>query len=79
MTPDGRGLRNVKVTVSGGQISGIRTAVTSTFGYFSINGLRAGEVYVVSVGSRRLVFETPARVVSLSEDAMDVNFVGLPR
>ncbi len=79
VTLDGRGIRNVRIVVSGGSLPSPRSLVTNAFGYFSIDGLRAGEVYLVSVSGKRFVFDTPARIVSLGEDAFDIDFVGVPR
>lgn len=79
MTADGRGIRNIRVLVTGGDLTAPRAAITNAFGYFTVDGLRAGETYLVSVGGKRHVFDPPARVVSLGEDALDVDFVGLPR
>lgn len=79
VTVNGRGIRNIRVTVTGGALTEPRVAITNAFGYFVVDGLRAGETYLVSVGGKRFVFETPARVISLGEDALDVNFIGLPR
>lgn len=76
MTADGRGIRNIRVLVTGGTLTEPRTAITNAFGFFAIDGLRAGETYLVSVGGKRHVFDPPARVVVLGEDAFDTNFVG---
>ncbi len=78
-TVDGRGIRSVRVTVMGGNLPAPLIAATSSFGYFLVEGLRAGETYVVSVSGKRYVFETSVRVVSLGENATDVDFVGEPR
>jgi uncharacterized protein len=75
-TADGRGIRNVRVVVTGGDLAEPLIALTSPFGYYRIDGLRAGETYFVNVGSKQYVFETPLRVISLGEDALDVDFVG---
>lgn len=75
-TADGRGIRNIRVVVTGGNLAEPVIAVTSSFGYFRVDGLRAGETYLVSVGGKRYIFETPVRLVSLGEDALDVDFIG---
>lgn len=75
-TAAGRGIGNISVSVSGGNLAGPRLVTTSAFGYYRINGLRAGESYVVSVAGKSYVFDTPVRVVTLGEDALDIGFVG---
>jgi len=76
VTAEGRGIRNVRVIVSGGDLASPVSAVTGSFGYYRVEGLRAGQTYIVSVGGKRYRFETHTRVVSLGEDALDVDFVG---
>ncbi|MBK9153660.1 MAG: carboxypeptidase regulatory-like domain-containing protein [Chloracidobacterium sp.] len=78
-TAEGRGIRNVMVTISGGSLAVPRSALTNAFGYFSFQGLEAGETYLVSVSSKRFVFDVPAIVVSPGEDAVGIDFVGMPR
>ncbi len=41
--------------------------------------LRAGEGYIVTVGSRRYAFSTPSRVITLVDNATDVDFVANPQ
>jgi len=79
VTADGRGIKNIRVVVMSGNLSQPLFAITNPFGYFRVEGLRAGEVYVVSVSGKRYLFDPPARLVSLGEDAFDINFVGEPR
>ena len=76
VTESGRGIRNVRVFVTGGDLTEPRVTITNAFGYFVIDGLRAGETYLVSVGGKRYTFDPPARVVSLGEDALEIDFVG---
>lgn len=77
--PDGRGVRNVRVVVTGGNLTEPRLAVTNVFGYFTITGLRAGRTYLVSVSGKRFVFEPPARIIALGEDAFNIDFLAEPR
>ena len=78
-TAAGRGIGNIRITVSGGDLAEPRTAITSPFGYYRIDGLTAGQSYVVSAGGKRYVFDVPARLVSLGENAFDIDFVGEAR
>lgn len=78
-TADGRGIRNIRVTVSGGDLAGPRSAITSAFGYWQVEGLTAGQSYVVSVGAKRYLFDPPARLVSPTDSMADVDFVGTLR
>lgn len=77
-TAEGFGLRNATVTVQGGSIEGVRTAMTTTFGYYRIDGLTAGMTYIVSVGSRRYVFANGTRIVNLTENVTGLDFIAEP-
>lgn len=75
---EGYGLRRVAVTVEGGNLAAPRTVFTNTFGNYTLNDLEAGGVYVVSVRSKRYVFEVPDRVVQLLDSVAGIDFVTLP-
>jgi Carboxypeptidase regulatory-like domain len=74
LTASGRGIRNVRVTLTAPS-GEIRTAISSTFGYFRFNEVLAGETYVFSVFAKRYTFKQPTLVVSVNEDLTDLNFV----
>jgi len=74
-TADGRGIRNAHVVISGDSLTEPRTVTTGSFGYFSFDGLRTGETYVVTVNSRRYTFSVPSRVITLVDNLADANFV----
>jgi len=74
-TADGRGIRNAQVVVTGDGLSEARIATTGSFGYFSFDGLTAGQTYVVTVNSQRYTFSVPSRVISLVDNLANVDFV----
>jgi len=74
-TADGRGIRNAHVVVTGNGLPEARTATTGSFGYFSFEGLTAGETYVVTVNSQRYTFSVPSRVITLVDNVADADFV----
>jgi hypothetical protein len=78
-TSDDRGIRNAKVVISGGNLEHSIIATTGSFGYYSVEGLTAGQTYVVTVNSKRYSFTAPSRVVSLVDNLTDVNFVADPQ
>jgi hypothetical protein len=63
LVSNGQGLRNATVTLTDAS-GNVRTAVTSTFGYFSFDNVAAGDGYVLKVESKRYVFEP--RVVQIA-------------
>lgn len=74
-TKDGRGIRNAQIVVTGDSLAEPVTATTDSFGYFNIDGLTPGHVYVVTVNAMRYTFAIPSRVVTLSEDTAAIDFV----
>jgi hypothetical protein len=78
LTADGRGIRNVTMAIEGGNLIGRRYVRTSSFGWFTFDDLRAGETYVVTVNSKRYLFQLPSRVVTLSDSVSDVDFIAEP-
>jgi hypothetical protein len=78
-TADDRGIRNARVVISGDGLREPRVATTGSFGYYSFDGLTAGQTYVVTVNSQRYTFSVPSRVISLVDNLADVNFVANPQ
>jgi hypothetical protein len=74
-TADGLGIRNAEMILTGDSLAEPLTVTTSSFGYFSFDELEIGRTYVVTVNSRRFTFQAPSRVLSLVENATEVNFV----
>lgn len=79
LTADGRGIRNVQVVITGGNITGNRVVQTGSLGWYTFDGLEAGMTYTVSISSKRYAFTVPARFVTLSDDLTDVDFVAEPQ
>jgi len=73
LTSDGRGLRNVTVTITDAD-GNRRTTTTSSFGLYRFDDLEAGETYVISVSSKRYRFAS--RVVNVANSLSDIDFVG---
>lgn len=72
LTADGRGLRNAVVVLT--DRNGVsRRALSSSFGYYRFDDVQAGEMYVVSVTSKRYQF-TP-HVVSVTNEITGLDFV----
>lgn len=70
---NGRGISGARIIVSGGTLTAPLPARTSTFGYYRIDGLPTGGTYNVQVSAKRYTFGS--RVISLSDNALDVNFM----
>jgi hypothetical protein len=77
-TADGRGVRNARMVLSGVGLEHPRVATTSSFGYYTFEGLTAGQTYIVTINSKRYRFSMPSRVITLVDDLTDVNFTADP-
>lgn len=78
-TADGAGIRNAKVVISGGSLEQPLVVTTGSFGYYSVEGLRTGQTYIVTVISNRYSFSNPTRVISLVDSIVDADFVADPQ
>jgi len=74
---NGQAIRNVVVTVSGGNLGSPRTVVTGTFGYYRFDGIVAGETYFIGVSAKRYTFATPTVAVNATDNLSELNFTAL--
>jgi uncharacterized delta-60 repeat protein len=74
LTSDGRGLRNASVSMTDSN-GVVRTATTSSFGFFSFADTLAGGQYVFRVQSRS--FRYSAQTVTVNDNLTLPDFVGL--
>lgn len=74
MLQSGAGLRNAQITLA--EANGIRHSVmTGSFGYFRFEGIAAGQNVIVTVNSRRFRFDPNTRLLVLSDNLSDVDFI----
>lgn len=78
-TAGGQGIRNASVVITGNSLAEPIVTQTGSFGYYTFNGLRAGETYVLTVNSRRYAFSVPSRVISLVDNVIDADFIADPQ
>lgn len=74
MTASGRGIRNVLVTMTD-ESGNVRTAITTSFGFYRFIDVPAGGTYIFSVRGKRFAFGNNTQVQSIVEDTDDINFV----
>jgi len=75
MTSDGVGIRNARMTLTGGTLSEPRQVVTGSMGYYSFDELEVGQTYILTINSRRYTFQVPNRVISLVDNINDADFI----
>ncbi len=77
LTAGGNGIRNAEVVLSGGTLTEPMRVQTGSFGYYNFDNLQTGQTYILTVNSRRYIFAVPTRVVSLSDNIVDLDFVAM--
>ena len=70
------GVKNVSVTISGGNLPAPITTRTGSFGYYNFENLSVGETYFITVSAKRFTFSPNARVVTPNRDVADLDFTG---
>ena len=75
LTKSGSGIRNAMVTVAGGNLAQPKTIISTTFGYYNVKGLTAGQAYVISVTAKKYTFTQSVRAVQLLDDTTGFDFV----
>ena len=74
LTRDGSGLRNARVTLTDAQ-GNSRTVLSGKTGAFRFREIQAGETYIISVASRRYIFQP--QVIFVGEDLNDLSFIAV--
>jgi hypothetical protein len=76
-TASGRGIQNVRLSLtdSNGQV---RTALTTSFGYYRFDDIQAGDTYILSAAGKHYTFSQPLQVLNVNEETDEVNFIGDP-
>jgi len=76
LTAGGQGIRNAIITLT--DSSGhTRRAATGSLGYYKFDDVAAGETYIVTIHSKRFTFENATRVIAVSDDVTDADFISL--
>jgi hypothetical protein len=76
ITSDGRGLRNAFVHLMDAA-GNVRSARTSSFGYFTIEDVEVGQAYVLTLSSKRYFMQP--RIINLSDELADLELIVQPR
>lgn len=77
-TAEGRGIRGAIVTITGNSLATPINVTTGVNGRYIVEGLTAGETYIVTIRSRRFVFSNPSRIVTLNDNVIDADFIADP-
>lgn len=75
LTSNRQGISRTLVTLTK-QNGETRSVLTNSFGNYRFHELPVGEIYVISVYHRKYQFNPASYVVTLKDNATDINFVG---
>lgn len=77
LTADEQGIRGVYITLLGAD--GVpQTAISSSMGYYSFSEVPVGDVYLLTVSSKRYVFPKPTIVVHVVDEVTNLDFIAAP-
>lgn len=70
----GRGLRGVRVTLTGAN-GEQKTVLSNSFGYYRFADVAAGNTYVINVFSKRHTFNQPTQTLLIQGETTDIDFI----
>lgn len=73
LTPHGQGIRNARVMLAAPDGT-VRFSLTGSFGYYRFSDIPVGATYVLTVFSKRYVFDDPTLVVAVNEQLDNLDF-----
>ncbi|MGD9563772.1 MAG: carboxypeptidase-like regulatory domain-containing protein [Pyrinomonadaceae bacterium] len=71
----GIGIAKAQIVMINGATGEARLTMTNPFGYYSIPGVETGEMYVLNVRHKRYSFVENQRVVMLTDNLTELNFI----
>jgi hypothetical protein len=74
----GTGIGGARLILTDAQSGNSFTAMTNSFGYYTIGGVEIGNFYVLSVSHKRFTFADDTRAFTLNEDIAGMDFVANP-
>lgn len=74
----GRGIPNALVTLTDTH-GVVRRSITNGFGYYRFDGVASGSNYILAVSQKQYDFDPPSRLVSVTDELNDIDFIGTLR
>lgn len=75
--PNGRPIKSATIVLKDpdtGEV--VRSTLSSSFGYYRLDQIESGRLYVLSVSHKRYLFVFPAQLLEINEDRAGVDFTG---
>lgn len=79
LTADGRGIRNVFISLTQIRTGAVRAAISSSFGNYRFDDLPVGESYLLTVRAKSYQFDPDTRLITLLDEMTDQDFIALPQ
>lgn len=74
ITARNTGIKNVDITLTGGNMTAPRTARTNAFGYFTFEDVEAGHFYILTISSKSYGFAPESQSFTLNDNLTDIVF-----
>ena len=74
VTSLGRGVRGVRVTITGTNGEEPKTVLSGQFGYYSFPDMQVGRTYVIAASGKHYGFTQSAQVQTVLDDTPEINF-----
>lgn len=71
---EGRGVTGSELKLTNLSTGEVRTALSSTFGFYRFDEIPVGETYSLTVTSKRYLFDPDVRIISLADELTDIDF-----
>jgi Carboxypeptidase regulatory-like domain len=76
-TPEGRPIKGAAIILKDADTNAvIRSSMSSAFGYYRLDQIETGRLYVLSVSHKNYIFAFPAHLLEINEDRTGVDFTG---
>lgn len=76
-TADERGIKNVRLLLANGATGETLRAISNPFGYYRFENILAGQTYLLTVSSKRFLFDPNTRVITLLNELTNEDFTAL--
>ena len=74
VTSGGRGVRGIKVTITGTNDGESKTVLSGQFGYYSFPDMQVGQTYIITASGKQYGFTQSTQVQTVLDDTPNINF-----
>lgn len=78
LTAQGRGITNSIISLTNPATGEVLVARSRAFGYYSFKNAAVGQTYILTITSKRFVFNPNSLVINLTGDLTNTDFIALP-